>query len=351
MTGGLGYLGSFVAPILAGRGFEVVVLDTGFFKDATLTPPPVVNLVSKDVRDVSEDDLTGFDVVLHLAGISNDPFGNLSEDEIYRPTRIYARSIAEICKKKKIRFVFASSCSVYGKGGDSVLDEESPANPQTPYSRNKLEIEEDLAALAGGSFSPIALRFATVFGVSPRMRFDIIINMFVGMATTEGKITLNSDGSVWRPNIYIADVAEAFYSALLFRERVPALLTLNVGREENNMRVLDIAKTVGEEVENCPIRFLKDSKRGDELIKSRVLHGTRDTRDYKVSFEKIKKVFPRFSCRYSVRDGVREMAKALREIPLTRRLFKDPKFYRLQTIEGLLQDGKIGRDLRWTHTK
>mgnify|MGYP001618269499 CR=1 FL=1 len=351
ITGGLGYLGSLVAPYLVERGFDVTILDTGFFRDSLLYPPPssAARIVYKDARDVAQADLKGMDAVLHLAGISNDPFGNLSVERIYDPTRSYARNIASLCKTQGIRFVFASSCSVYGTGaGPTALDEDSPLTPQTPYSRNKHQIEQDLASLADGGFSPVALRFATAFGSSPRMRFDIVINMLVGMAAAEGKIVLNSDGQAWRPHVHILDIAESIRQTLACPHRGPGLLILNVGRDDNNMKILDVARMVGEECGGVRVSFLRDSPAGDDVVKSALVGASgRDTRTYFVSFGKIKEYLPEFQCRYSVRDGVREMRDLFRQIGLTAAMFRDPRFHRLQALDALFGRGAIDADLRW----
>lgn len=350
MTGGLGYLGSVAAPYLERAGYDVTILDTGFFKNSLLFDAAPARTIFKDARDISDADLHGIDAVVHLAGISNDPFGSLREEKIYDPTREYARRLAFFCKKRGARFIFASSCSVYGKGGSGLSDEDSLPDPQTAYSRNKIQIEEDLSSLADGSFSPIALRFATAFGLSPRMRFDIVINMFAGMAIAEGKIVLNSNGEGWRPNVHVEDISRAVLSALRVHYNEGRLLILNVGTEENNMKIIDIAACVSDACANVPISFLQNGAvhEGKELIQSKLIgEGGADTRTYQVSFRKIKKFFPDFSCRYSVQDGVRAMAVQFRELGLDAAAFRNPKFYRLQTIEALLKSGRIGDDLRW----
>ncbi|MBI1975608.1 MAG: SDR family oxidoreductase [Candidatus Vogelbacteria bacterium] len=352
ITGGLGYLGSVVAPYLIENGFAVTVLDTGYFKDSLLYPPTTeIPTVYKDARDVTAGDLDAIDAVVHFAGISNDPFGNLDAALIYDPTRAYAKKIAEMCKEHKVRFVFASSCSVYGKSDPRMAsNEESATNPETAYSRNKLEVEEDLKSLADENFSPIALRFATVFGLSPRIRFDIVINMFVGMALTTGRIRLNSDGSSWRPNVHILDVAEAVQAALESDWDGGRLLILNVGDDSSNLPVIRIAEQVASVVGTCPIEFVRafDSGADDKLIASAAVKDGKDTRSYRVSFDRIRERFSSFSCKRSIEEGVREMADGLRTMGLTKELFKDPKFYRLQTLERHLHEGRITSDLRWS---
>lgn len=350
ITGSLGYVGSVLAPYLRERGIECTGYDTGFFKDCTLYPPSDPTTVMRDARDLTERDILGFDGVIHLAAISNDPFGNLTPEMVYDPTRVYALNIAKLCKKAGAQFIFASSCSVYGKGGGQLLTEDSPTVPQTPYSLNKLQIEEDLRAIADNDFSPIAFRFATAFGPSPRMRFDIVINMLVGMAYTTGNIILNSDGTAWRPNVHVLDMCEAVYQGLTSSYAEPRLLVLNVGDDKNNLQIIDIAKIIQSNIPGCEIRFLNQNAALDPagLIKDRKISaGGADTRTYRVSFEKIKKYFPGFQCKRSVGWGVEDMLQKFKEIGLTEAEFKNKNFYRLQKIEDLHTQGLISNDLRW----
>src|SRR3989344_4131892 len=214
ITGSLGYVGSVLAPYLLERGYEVRGFDTGFFKDALLYPAPEYETIIKDARDITKADLSGYDALVHLAAISNDPFGSMSEEEVYGPTKAYARMLASFCKDLGMDFIFASSCSIYGAGTGELTDEDGPVAPLTPYSRNKLAIEKDLAGLADDSFSPIALRFATPYGLSPRIRLDLVINMLIGMAVAKHSVVLNSDGSAWRPFIHVEDMARAIEAAL-----------------------------------------------------------------------------------------------------------------------------------------
>lgn len=350
ITGGLGYLGSVIAPHLQEEGLDVTVWDVGFFKDSVLYPPKDVRTVFKDARDLKVTDLKGVDVVVHLAGISNDPFGNLSVSEIYDPTRRYALKIAKLAKAKGARFIFASSCMVYGEASEPMVNEDSKPNPLTGYSKNKFQIEKDLARISDKDFSPIALRLSTVFGASPRMRFDIVINMFAGMALTQGEILLNSDGLTWRPNIDIRDAARAVAAAVRLDYSEDKLAVVNVGSDENNIRIREAAKLVAREAGGVPVKFMAE-KRGEELWRSRAVNDGVDRRSYRVSFAKIGKVLSGFECRYSIRQGVRDLIEVLKSLKLDEKRFKDPKFYRLQTIEGLFSRGAVGRDLRWREGK
>lgn len=352
VTGSLGYLGSVLIPYLEKNGFDCVAYDTGFFENCLLYDAPPVKKVMRDARDIEGKDLAGIDVVVHLAGISNDPFGNLDAVKVYDPTRAYALKIAKLCKENGVRFIFASSCSVYGIGKGGLMDETSPTQPQTPYSLNKLQIEQDLQTVADEDFSPIAFRFATAFGASPRMRFDLVTNMLTGMAVATGKIILNSDGTPWRPNIHVLDICKSIKFGIESAHR-GGLLVLNSGDEKNNLQVIDIARKVQACVPGCELKFLKENPELDKdgLVGDRKVKQGVDTRTYKVSFEKIRKVFPGFKCDWSVEDGIRDMVEKFKSIHLAEVQFKNRNYYRLQKLEDLYQSRQLSDDLRWTQKK
>lgn len=350
ITGSLGYLGSVITRSLTERGFDCVGFDTGFFRNSLLYPAYPTNTVLRDAREITEADLKQIDVVIHLAGISNDPVGKLDPSRVYDPTRVYAFEIAKMCKKLGIRFIFASSCSIYGLGEDDLLTEESKVFPQTGYSLNKLQIEQDLRTLAGKDFSPIALRFATVFGHSPRLRFDVVINMLTGMAVANKTIVLNSDGKAWRPNLHIEDVCNAVRCSIEYDYSGGDLLVLNVGANENNLQVIDIAKIIQKSVPGCELKFLNENPELDKegLIRDRkVKNGGGDNRTYKVSFEKITKTLPGFKCEWNVERGVIDLAAKLEELKLDLVTFKNRGYYRLQQLEYLYENGFISDDLYW----
>ncbi len=351
VTGSSGYIGTVLVPYLENCGFECIGYDTGFFKDCFLyNEPQSKKIIWKDVRDITDDDLSGIDVVVHLSGISNDPLKKMDNSKVYDPVRLYSLMLAKKCKEKGVRFIFASSCSVYGIGSDEYLAETSPTNPQTGYSINKLQIEEDLKSISDKNFSPIALRFATAFGSSPRIRFDIVINMLTGMAFTENRIILNSDGTAWRPNIHVLDFCEAIKRSIDLDYSDGELLILNVGDDKNNLQVIEIAKIIQEYNTGCEIKFLKENPELDDsgLVADRkVKGGGADTRNYKVSFEKIKKVFPGFECKWSVTSGVREMIEVFNKISLTSNMFKNRNFYRLQQMEYLYENKFLSDEFRW----
>uniref|UniRef100_UPI00404803D7 NAD-dependent epimerase/dehydratase family protein n=1 Tax=Algoriphagus sp. TaxID=1872435 RepID=UPI00404803D7 len=352
ITGSLGYLGSVLTHSLTESGFDCIGFDTGFFKDTLLYPEYPSNSVFCDARQITEAELKNIDAVVHLAGISNDPVGKLDPARVYDPTRIYAFEIAKMCKKLGVRFIFASSCSIYGLGQDELLTEESEVFPQTGYSLNKLQVEQDLRTLADKDFSPIALRFATVFGNSPRIRFDVVINMLTGMAVANKTIVLNSDGKAWRPNLHIQDVCNAVRCSIEYDYKGGELLVLNVGADENNLQVIDIAKIIQRSIPGCELKFLNENPELDRegLIRDRKVKGE-DTRTYKVSFEKITKELPGFKCEWNVERGVIDMADKLKDLNLDLATFKSRGFYRLQQLEYLYENGFISDDLYWLKSK
>ena len=347
IVGNQGYLGSHLTQYLGSRGFYCQGIDTGFFKDGKITNPETVETKDSDARYVNESDIFGFDAVILLAGISNDPFGHMTSEQIYDPTRDYALKIAGLCKKLGIKFLYPSSCSVYGAAvDDCLLDEDMATNPQTPYSINKLQVEEGLRELADDSFTPIALRFGTVYGMSPRIRFDVVINMLCGLALTTSKVVLNSNGEAWRPHLHIDDACEAFRCCLDWEINSGELIVLNVGRNEDNLKVIDIAKMVCSSVDGSELTYLAASDE-ESLIKDRKVQDGVDTRTYKVSFDKIHKLLPGFKCKWTVEKGIKQLLTELREIDLNKESFNRKEFYRLQQIEFLHKQKMIDDDLFW----
>jgi nucleoside-diphosphate-sugar epimerase len=259
-----------------------------------------------------------------------------------------------MCKKQGVRFIFASSCSVYGLGDDALLTESSSTEPQTFYSLNKLQIESDLKTISDKDFSPIALRFATVFGLSPRTRFDVVVNMLTGMAVANGCIVLNSNGLSWRPHLHILDACQAIRCAINSNYESPELLVLNVGADENNFQVIQLAHTIQKAVPGCDLKFLANNPELDKegLIKDRkVNYGGGDTRTYKVSFKKIKTVFPEFECEWSIDRGVQDMVSQFKSLSLSNVVFNSRGFYRLQQLEYLHANGYLSDDLFWLRSQ
>ncbi len=349
VTGSQSYIGSVLVPYLVQYGYNVSGIDTGFIKDCLLYPLNDCKTIYKDVRDITTKDLKGFDAVIYLAGISNDPFKNLDLVKVYDPVRKHTIQTAKLCKKLGIKFIFSSSCSVYGKGVDGYSDETSPVFPQTPYSLNKVQIEQDLAKITDKNFTPIIFRFATAFGLSPRMRFDLVINMFTAMAYTTGKIILNSNGQAWRPNVCVNDICKAIKYAVEYTPPISQKVIINVGSTSENYKILDLTKIVKKQVQGCEINFINQTNTqiNKELIKDRKIQDGVDSRNYKISFDKIKKVFPGFECNWTVKNSVKAMLKKFKEINLTKEQFENINFYRLQKLEWLISNGYISDDLRW----
>ena len=349
ITGSLGYLGSVLTNYLVESGYDVVGYDTGFFQDALFYPAAEAKTHYCDARSITEKDLENIYALVHLAGISNDPVGNLDAASIYDPTRAYSLHIAKMCKKAGIKFIFASSCSVYGMGDEQFLSESSSTHPQTFYSLNKLQIEGDLQSISDKDFSPIALRFSTIYGPSPRIRFDLVINMLVGMAFSTKSIVLNSNGLSWRPNLHILDACQAIKCAIELDYQEGKLLVLNVGADEDNLQIIEIAKTIQKAVIGCELKFLIDNPELDQegLIKDRKIKDGSDTRTYKVSFAKINKVFTHFKCMTNVENGVQDMIQTFERLSFSSTHLKTRGFYRLQQLEDLHASGHISDELLW----
>jgi len=349
ITGSLGYIGSVLCPYLRRTGYTCLGLDVGFFKECIICEPEDGNVVLTDMRQFDPGMLKGVAAVVHLAGISNDPFGNLSAQQVYEPTRAFTLKLARSCKERGVKFIFASSCSVYGRGSGDLCMEDSEPNPQTPYSENKWQIEQDLAAISCDSFTPIIFRFATLFGPSPRMRFDIVVNMLAGMAFCRREVVLNSDGTAWRPYVHMLDVCKAIRNALDFEPTGGSPVILNVGDTSQNFQIIDIAEMVRSAVPQCALRRLMGGRltEEEELIRDRKVQDGVDTRTYKVSFERIKSVFPDFQCAHTVANGLEELIEFFNNVGLTEGVFTDPRFYRLQMIESLYAKKKISQELSW----
>jgi nucleoside-diphosphate-sugar epimerase len=352
ITGSEGYIGSFLTSFLKKKNYNILGIDIGFFRNCYLyKDKKKQETIYKDVRNITESDLKNIDVIVHLAGISNDPLNTLSSKTVYDPTRKYTFELAQKAKKLGIKFIFASSCSVYGATNNKLLlNENSHTNPQTGYSLNKLQIEKDLEKIADKNFFPICLRFATIFGVSKRIRFDVVINMLVGMAITNKKIILNSNGMAWRPNLYIEDACSAIEHAIKYtrKKNDDKILILNIGRNDNNLKVIDIAKKIKNAVKGSEIIFLNKYKDlNNNLITDRKIKNGKDKRTYKVSFSKMKKIFTNYRCRYTIQQGIEKMIKKLTKHNLSKKIFYNKKFYRLQYFEYLHKKKIVDNSLKW----
>ncbi len=336
VTGSDGYIGSRLVPYLTERGHQVTGLDAGFYRDGRLGEgwPAVPASRTGDVRRITAADLAGFDAVVHLAELSNDPLGQhdpeLTYDINYRGSVRLARAAREAGVP---RFVYTSSCSVYGAGGDEPRTETSPTAPQTVYARCKVLVEGALAALADDRFSPTVLRNATAYGPSPRMRFDLVLNNLAGLAWTTGEIRMVSDGTPWRPLVHVLDICRAVACTLQAPRRQVHNEVFNVGDDAENYRVRDIAEVVADVFPGCRLAF---GPGGD------------DRRSYRVSFRKIADRLPGFRCRYTARAGAAELRALFEQVGLSRGMFEFRAYTRLRQLEHLLATGAVDRHLYWT---
>lgn len=341
VTGHQGYIGTVLVPMLAAAGHEVVGLDTDLYARSTFGGDiPSVPTLKRDVRDVTLENLTvgdleGFEAVIHLAGLSNDPLGNLNPDLTHDINYLATVRIAELAKQAGAsRYIFSSSCSNYGAGGQDWLTEESDFNPVTPYGVSKVRSEAGLSALADDSFSPTYLRNATAFGVSPRLRFDLVLNNLTAWAFTTGRVFIKSDGTPWRPIVHIEDISRAFLAVLEApREKIHDE-AFNVGRNEDNYQIRELADLVQEIVPDCRIEYAPGAGP--------------DKRCYRVDCSKIKRVLPSFDPQWDARKGVVELYEAYKKVGLTLEEFEGNRYQRIAHIKSLIADGVLGEDLRWT---
>lgn len=336
LTGSRGYIGSVMAPFLVRAGHEVVGVDTDLYRRSSFGEwKDTVETRPKDVRSLETRDLAGFDAVIHLAALSNDPLGDLNPQLTYDINHLASVRLAALAKEAGVaRFAFASSCSNYGAAGDAPVNEESELNPVTAYGESKVRVERDVIKLADDSFSPTFLRCATAYGVSPRLRFDIVLNNLVAWAFTSGKVMLKSDGSPWRPIVHIEDISRAFLAVLSVpRERVHAQ-AFNIGRNDQNYRIREIAEIVKETVPGCEIAFADDAGP--------------DKRNYRADFSKVARLLPEFQPQWDARKGAKQLHDAYRAIGLELSDFEGPRYRRIDQIKQLMAAGELGPDLRWS---
>jgi len=327
-----------MGPVLLERGHEVTGLDAGFYRDGLLFDPgtPAIPTLTKDIRQVTSDDLKGYDAVIHLAELSNDPLSQHNPELTYALNGDGSASLARAAKAAGVRrFIYSSSCSVYGAGTGEWKNEESEVVPLTPYAECKLRNEALLATLADDSFTPTCMRNATAYGASPRMRFDIVLNQFAGFAWTTGRIVMNSDGSPWRPLVHVRDIADAFAAVLEAPAAVVHAQVFNVGSNQENYRVREIAELTAAAFPGAQTSFGPAGH---------------DGRSYRVSFDKLPQAIPSFTCRWTAGTGAAELRDVFRDTDMTEDVLTFRAFTRLAQLKYLLETRQLDDELYWRTT-
>jgi nucleoside-diphosphate-sugar epimerase len=337
VTGHNGYVGTILVPMLKTAGHKVVGYDTNLYEGATFgqqsVMPDIVE-VDKDIRDMNIEDVKGFDAIIHLAGLSNDPLGDLNPKLTYDINYKASVRLAELAKIAGVeRFIFSSSCSNYGAGGQDWLNEESAFNPVTPYGRSKVKVEQEVAKLADDDFSPTFLRSGTAYGVSPRLRFDLVLNNLVAWAFTTGLVYLKSDGTPWRPILHIEDMSRAFLAVLNAPREKVHNEAFNVGRPEENYRISELAEIVAETVPGSRIEYAEGAGP--------------DKRCYRVDSSKIAQTLSEYQPQWDARKGAQELYEAYQKVGLEQEEFEGPRYRRIHHIKYLINDGRLDETLRW----
>jgi nucleoside-diphosphate-sugar epimerase len=335
LTGHSGYIGTVMRQILRGAGHTVVGLDVGFFEDCTIGPDtPDGPSLHLDFRDAQRADLSGYDAVVHLAALCNDALGNMNPELTYEINHKASVRLAELAKAAGVpRFLFASSCSLYGVGGDGLLAEDAKFNPITPYGVAKVLVERDLNALADDDFSPTYLRSATAYGFSPRLREDVVVNNLTGSAVATHKVRIESDGTPWRPLVHVRDLCLAFRAVLEAPRELVHNEAFNVGRTTENYRVREVAEMVEAAVPGSTVTYAEG--------------GGPDPRCYRVDCGKLESTLPGYVPQWTVAKGVAELAAAFERHGFTADDFNGDRYFRIRRIQKLQREGLLDESMRW----
>jgi nucleoside-diphosphate-sugar epimerase len=337
VTGHKGYIGTVLVPMLISEGHDAVGLDSDLYRHCTFGDEESIQdipTLNRDIRDVDASDLDGFDAVMHLAGFSNDPLGDLNPELTYEINHAASVRLAHLAKEVGItRFVFSSSCSNYGAAGQDYVDEESELNPVTPYGISKVRVEQDVMKLADSNFSPTFPRSATAYGVSPRLRFDLVLNNLTAWAFTTGRVHLKSDGMAWRPIVHIEDIARAFIAMLHAPRELVHNQVFNVGRTEENYRIRELAEIVGETVPGSRVEYADGAGP--------------DKRCYRVRSDKLAQTLPEFKPQWDARRGAQQLYAAFQDFGLTLEEFEGTRYKRVAHIKHLQSTGLLDGTMRW----
>jgi len=339
VTGNNGYIGTVMVPMLIAEGFEVTGLDSDLFEgcifgDASVSGPiSDISYLRKDVRDIELKDLRKIDAVVHLCALSNDPLGNINPTVTYEINHEGSVRLAKLAKKAGVsRYILSSSCSVYGAASTDIVNEESEVKPVTPYAESKVLAERDISKLADSKFCPVFLRSSTAYGLSPMLRFDLVVNNFVAWSFTKGTVLLKSDGSAWRPFVHIQDISRAFIAALRAPRDIVQNQKFNVGKDEENYRIREVADIVKETVPNSQIKYVEGAEA--------------DKRSYRVEFRKIKSALPEFKPQWTVPRGAKQLYEAYKKVGLLVEEFEGPRYRRITHLENSLRAGRVDKTMR-----